>query len=43
MANLDAPQGFTPVRHIAGGVIRTNANEIANSSATTIFTGAAVQ
>ena len=43
MANLDAPQGFTPTRHLAGGVIRTNAYEIANSSATSIFTGDAVQ
>ena len=43
MANLDAPQGFTPVRHIAGGVIRTNAYEIANGSGTSIFTGDAVQ
>ena len=43
MANLDAPQGFTPVRHMSGGVIRTNAYEIANGSGTSIFTGDAVQ
>ena len=43
MANLDAPQGFTPVRHIAGGVIRTNAYEIANGSGTSIFSGDGVQ
>ena len=43
MANLDAPQGFTPTRHLAGGVIRTNAYEIANGSGTSIFTGDAVQ
>ena len=43
MANLDAPQGFTPVRHMSGGVIRTNAYEIANGSGTSIFSGDAVQ
>ena len=43
MANLDAPQGFTPVRHMSGGVIRTNAYEIANGSGTSIFTGDADQ
>ena len=43
MANLDAPQGFTPTRHLAGGVIRTNEYEIANGSGTSIFFGDAVQ
>jgi len=43
MANLDAPQGFTPMRHMSGGVIRANAYEIANGSGTSIFTGDAVQ
>ena len=43
MANLDAPQGFIPMRHMSGGVIRTNAYEIANGSGTSIFSGDLVQ
>lgn len=39
MANVDAPRGFWPVRHMAGGVIRTNRYEIAGGLASNVFKG----
>ena len=39
MANTDAPSGFTPLRHLTGGVIRANEYEIANSQADTFSYG----
>lgn len=39
MANPDRPNGFTPVRHLSGGVIRTNKYQIATDTASAIFTG----
>lgn len=46
MANTNAPQGFKPLRHLAGGVIRANEYLIATSGTTgfndNIFTGDAV-
>ena len=42
MANTNAPSGLTPVRHLAGGVIRTNAHQIASALASNIYRGSAV-
>lgn len=39
MANVDNPNGFTPVRHLTGGVIRANEYGIATDYGTAIFTG----
>lgn len=39
MANLDAPYGLRPVRHLTGGCVRTNEYTIASGYATSIFTG----
>ncbi len=39
MANLDAPNGAKPVRHLTGGVIRAREWKIASGSSTAIFTG----
>lgn len=40
MANIDAPSGFTPVRHLHGGTIRYEGGyTIASAYATSIFTG----
>ena len=39
MANLNAPQGFIPLRHLTGGVIRAQEYPIANSYGTTIASG----
>ena len=39
MANTNAPSGFTPLRHLTGGVIRANEYEIANSQADTFSYG----
>ncbi len=34
MANANTPNGFTPLRHLSGGVIRSNAYNIATSGTT---------
>ena len=39
MANVDAPNGFTPASHMCGGVIRTKKLRIASGYGTSIFTG----
>lgn len=39
MANVDAPNGFTPASHMYGGVIRTKKLRIASGYGTDIFTG----
>src|SRR5210317_2042172 len=39
MANVNAPNGFTPLRHLTGGVIRPQEYPIANSYGTTIASG----
>lgn len=43
MANVDAPNGFTPIRHLTGGTIRMNEYPIATDSATAIYTGDMVE
>lgn len=43
MANTDAPNGFTPVRHLSGGTIRMGEYPIATDSATAIFSGDTVE
>jgi hypothetical protein len=43
MANVDSPNGFTPVRHLSGGTIRMNEYPIATDSATAIFSGDMVE
>ena len=42
MANKDAAFGFRPVRHLTGGLIRTNEYKIAANYATSIFQGTPV-
>jgi len=42
MANADNPNGFTPVRHLTGGTIRTTEYPIVKEEATAIFSGDAV-
>lgn len=46
MANADTPYGFIPLRHLSGGVIRTNSYQIATSGTTgyndTIYAGCPV-
>lgn len=39
MANLDAPNGFTPIRHLTGGTIRMEEIGIASAEAAAIFSG----
>jgi len=39
MANVDAPQGFIPLRHLTGGVIRPQEYPIANSYAANLASG----
>jgi len=39
MANVNAPNGFTPLRHLTGGVIRPQEYPIANSYGTNIASG----
>jgi len=39
MANVDAAFGAKPVRHLAGGTIRTNEYKIASGTSSNIFTG----
>tara|TARA_Y100000401_G_C8314897_1_gene221876 strand:+ start:1052 stop:1621 length:570 start_codon:yes stop_codon:yes gene_type:complete len=43
MANADTPHGFTPMRHLTGGVIRANEYEIANGEADSFSFGDIVQ
>ena len=43
MANVDAPNGLTPVRHLTGGVVRANEWKIASGLSTAIFTGDCVK
>jgi hypothetical protein len=42
MANKDAAFGFRPVRHLTGGLIRTNEYKIAANYGTSIFQGTPV-
>ena len=39
MANIDNPNGFVPLRHLTGGVIRPQSYAIANGFATSLFSG----
>jgi hypothetical protein len=39
MANIDAPNGFVPLRHLTGGVVRPQAYPIANAYSTSLFSG----
>ena len=39
MANLDAPAGARPYRHLSGGVIRASEYKIASGTSSNIFTG----
>ena len=39
MANLDAPSGARPFRHLSGGLIRANEYKIASGTSSNIFTG----
>ena len=39
MANVDTPNGFIPLRHLTGGVIRANQYFIANSEADSFYYG----
>lgn len=39
MANLDAPNGFTPAYHLTGGTVRSSEMRIADQYATSIFSG----
>lgn len=39
MANDDAPRGFWPIRHLTGGMVRTNEYSIAASFTTAIYQG----
>ena len=39
MANVNAPNGFTPLRHLTGGVIRPQEYPIANGYAATLASG----
>jgi len=43
MANVDAPNGFTPVRHLSGGTIRMEELPIAKETAAAIFSGDLVE
>ena len=39
MANLDAPNGFTPAKHLSGGTIRASEYSIANGATIDLFSG----
>ena len=39
MANTDAPNGFVPLRHLTGGVVRPQAYPIANAYSNSLFSG----
>jgi len=43
MANVDNPNGFTPVRHLTGGTIRMEEMPIAKETAAAIFSGDLVE
>lgn len=43
MANVNAPFGFRPVRHLSGGIIRARPYRIEDTKATTIGTGSPVK
>jgi hypothetical protein len=43
MANVDAPNGFTPVRHLTGGTIRMEEMPIADQETAAIFSGDMVE
>lgn len=43
MANVDSPNGFTPVRHLTGGLIRMEEMPIAKETAAAIFSGDVVE
>jgi len=43
MANVDAPNGFTPVRHLTGGTIRMEEMPIATDTTAAIFSGDMVE
>lgn len=43
MANVDAPSGFTPVRHLSGGVIRKTEYAIDSGEAAAIYSGDCVE
>ena len=43
MANVDNPNGFTPVRHLSGGEIRAKEYAIATDQAAAIFSGDMVE
>ena len=43
MANTDSPNGFTPVRHLTGGIIRMEEMPIAKETAAAIFSGDMVE
>jgi len=43
MANVDAPNGFTPVRHLTGGTIRMEELPLASATAASIFSGDVVE
>lgn len=42
MPNIDTPNGFTPLRHLGGGLIRTQMFAIASAYAADIYAGAPV-
>ena len=39
MANVDAPNGFTPASHMYGGIIRPKKMRIASGTSAAIFSG----
>jgi hypothetical protein len=43
MANVNGPNGFTPVRHLTGGIIRMEEMPIAKETAAAIFSGDMVE
>jgi hypothetical protein len=43
MANSNNPNGFTPVRHLAGGIVRMKEYKIATDTAAAIFSGDMVE
>ena len=43
MANVDAPNGFTPIRHLTGGTIRSEEMALASATAASIFSGDMVE
>lgn len=43
MANINAPNGFRPLRHLKGGTIRANEYALASATASSIFAGDVVK